>query len=313
MIGIGIDVSKDRLDVAWEGLPRPGVGFDNTPEGIATLRDLLVRQAPTLIVLEATGGYERAVVAELSLAKLPVAVVNPRQVRDFARATGRLAKTDAIDAAMLARFAAAVRPPARPLPDAQGEQLAELVGRRRQLVAMRTAESNRLKQAHAPKVRRSIGDLIAAIDEQLKNVDGELQTLVEACPAWLEKVDLLKGVPGIGDATARALVAELPELGSCSRGQVAALVGVAPINRDSGLTRGRRAAWGGRSTVRTALYMATLVATRHNPVIRTHYQKLLATGKLKKVALVACMRKLLVILNAMLREHQPWRQPAPNA
>lgn len=313
MIFVGIDVSKDRLDVAWQGLPRPAAAFDHTAEGIATLRDLLLRQAAGLVVMEATGGHERQAVAELSLAGLPVAVVNPRQVRDFARATGKLAKTDAIDAAVLARFAEAVRPAVRPLPDEQAQALAELVARRRQLVGMRTAEGNRLAAARSKKVRQSVETLLEAIDEQLDEVDGELDTLIRACPAWLDKVNLLKGVPGIGDATARALVAELPELGACSRQEVAALVGVAPINRDSGTMRGRRTTWGGRATVRTALYMATLVATRHNPVIRAHYQKLVAAGKLKKVALVACMRKLLVILNAMLRDQKPWQHPAATA
>lgn len=316
---IGIDVSKGHLDVAWDGdggggtPPPPPTRFDNTPAGVAALRERLGRdRPPALVVLEATGGYERAAVAELLDAGLPLAVVNPRQVRDFARATGRLAKTDAIDAAVLAAFGRAVRPPVRPLPDAQAQALAELVARRRQLVGMRTAEGNRLAQARSAAVRSSVEQLLAAIDRQLGGLDGELDALVRACPAWQEKVDLLTGVPGVGPATARALLAELPELGRCSRQQVAALVGVAPVNRDSGQMRGRRTTWGGRATVRTALYMAALVATRHNPAIRAQYRRMVDAGKLKMVALVACMRKLLVTLNAMVRDKRPWRH-APAA
>lgn len=313
MISIGIDVSKQHLDVAWEGLTHPADRFDNNSEGIERLRDLLVRQAPTLIVLEATGGLERPLVAVLLEARLPLVVINPRQARDFARATGRLAKTDAIDAAILARLGRDLRPQVRPLPDRQTQELQELLARRRQIVALRTAESNRLGSARSKRVRQSIEALIEALDRQLKDLDGQLEALIQSCPAWQEKVDLLKGVPGIGDTTARALVAQLPELGKCSRQQIAALVGVAPINRDSGVLRGRRVIGGGRATVRSALYMATLAATRFNPVIRAHYQKLRAAGKLGKVALVACVRKLLVILNAMLRDKKAWRNQPQTA
>lgn len=307
-MNVGIDVGKEQLDVAWTQQARPSAVYANTPAARAELVALLLRQQPERIVLEATGGYERPLVADLLEAALPVVVVNPRQVRDFARSTGRLAKTDRIDAQVLAQFGQAVRPEIRPLPGPQAQALSECVTRRRQLLQMRTAESQRRAQARSERVRQSIEDVIETIDAQLDDLDRELDTLIRACPAWQEKLDLLKSTPGIGDATARALIAELPELGRCSRQQIAALVGVAPINRDSGTLRGRRAIWGGRADVRTSLYMATLVATRHNPLIRACYQRLLATGKKKMVALVACMRKLLVILNAMLRDQRPWQQ-----
>jgi transposase len=308
---VGIDVSKDQYDVAWSAT-RPAQSFAADASGRRQLVELLGRQRPTLIVLEATGGYERALVGELLEARLPVAVVNPRQVRDFARATGRLAKTDRLDAMALARFAQAVQPPQRPLPDENMRQLQELLTRRRQLVQMHTAESNRLGMASARRVRQSIQSLLDLIQSQLQELDDQLQRLIEASPAWMQKVTLLKSVPGIGDQTARMLLAQLPELGQCSRQQIAALVGVAPINRDSGQMRGRRTTHGGRATVRCALYMATLVATRHNPMIRQTYQRLVANGKAKMVALVACMRKLLTTLNAMLRDQQSWRNTMPN-
>jgi transposase len=309
---VGIDVSKDHLDVAWEPAFSPPRRFPNTPEGRADLHALLARQNPQRIVLEATGGYERPLVAELLQARLPVAVVNPRQVRDFAKALGQLAKTDRLDAAVLARFAQRVQPVIRPLPDAQLQALEELVARRRQLIQMRTAEGQRLAQAASPRVRQSIQEVLDLIDKQLRDRDDELEQLLQQCPAWQAKADLLRSVPGVGDQTARALVAQLPELGTCSRQQIAALVGVAPLNRDSGQFRGHRTTWGGRATVRCALYMATLVATRRNPLIARLYQRLCAAGKLKKVALVACMRKLLTILNAILRDQRPWRYlPVP--
>jgi transposase len=304
----GIDVSKDTLDVAWAPQARPGETFPNDAGGLAALRELLSRQGPALIVLEATGGYGRPAVAELIDAKLPVAVVNPRQVRDFARATGQLAKTDALDAAVIARFAQAVRPHARPLPDAQALALQEALTRLRQLVAMRAAEKVRLQQARGAGVLKSIRALLKALDRQIEDLDAQLGGLIEASPAWQAKADLLKSVPGIGDQTARALVAQLPELGACTRQEIAALAGVAPLNRDSGRMRGRRAVWGGRAGVRTALYMAAPSARRCNPVIRAHYEKLRAAGKAFKVAMVACVRKLLVILIAMLREQKAWNQ-----
>jgi len=305
---VGIDISKARLDVAC--LPvqtRAAVSFDNDPKGHAAMIAWLRDVAPRLIVLESTGGYQRAVVASLAAAGLPVVVVNPRQVRDFARAVGILAKTDAIDASVLARFGVSINPVLRPLPDAQASALVDLLTRRRQLIELRTAESNRLAQATAPKVKASIKAVLAVLKKQIDSIDDELDGLIQQCPCWQEKETLLTSVPGVGTQTARTLLACLPELGDISRQAVAALVGVAPINRDSGTMRGKRTTWGGRKVVRSALYMATLVASRYNPVIRDHYQKLLAAGKVKKLALVACMRKLLVMLNAILRTKTPWR------
>ena len=257
-------------------------------------------------MLEATGGLESAVAGELVAAGLEVTVVNPRQVRDFARATGRLAKTDAIDAGMLARFGEAVQPEARALPDAQTQELRGLVARRRQVVAMLTAECNRLPRA-TKRVRPQIKSHIAWLRRQLDSLDQELAALVQTSPLWRARENLLSSVPGIGPVTATCLLAELPELGRLNRKQIAALVGVAPHNRDSGTYRGKRSVWGGRAPVRASLYMATLVATRFNPVIKIFYDRLCAAGKPKKVALTACMRKLLTILNRMLNTQSPWK------
>lgn len=300
---IGIDVAKDKLDVA---LPEQVGTFANESEGHSKLIKQLSGLQLEAIIVEATGGYERAVVAELAAAKLPVVVVNPRQVRDFARATGKLAKTDKIDAQVLADFGKAVNPEMRPLPDKRQVELQQQLARRRQIVGMLTAESNRYKQATDKLVRKSIADVCKTLRKQLKNIDQQLQETIKKTPAWRDKENLLRSVPGVGPQTALSLLAELPELGTCSRQQIAALVGVAPINRDSGKFRGYRSTWGGRATVRSALYMATLVATKHNPVIHAHYHHLQALGKCKKVALVACMRKLLCMLNAILREQKPW-------
>jgi transposase len=308
----GIDVSKDTLDVAWACGLRPAEQLPNNPAGIARLVETLTRQPLDRVVLEATGGYEKPLVAALLGARLPVVVVNPRQARNFARAIGRLAKTDKIDAVVLALFAQKIRPPLRPLPDEATLQLQELLARRRQLVQMHAAEENRLHQARHKAVRRSIESILKLIEKELADADDQLDKLIRSSPAWQEKIDLLKGVPGIGDQTARVLLAHLPELGKCTRQEVAALAGVAPINRDSGAMRGRRTTWGGRASLRAMLYMATLTASRCNPVIRACYQRLLAAGKLKKVALVACMRKMLTILNAMLRDQQPWKIPVLN-
>jgi transposase len=305
---VGIDVSKDWLDVHVLGGATDRC--ENTSAGIQDLVRRLVVLPVERIVLEATGGYERLVAAELAAARLPLVVVNPRQVRDFAKALGKLAKTDRIDAEVLARFAEAIRPPVRPLRDEAEQKLRETLARRAQLIGMRTMEGNRLKQAHTPKIRTDVEAVLAFLEERLQALDDDLDQLIKASPAWQEKVDLLKSVPGVGDQTARMLVAELAELGLASRQQIAALVGVAPMNRDSGTLRGKRITRGGRTTVRNALYMATLVATRCNSLIRAHYQKLLAAGKPKKVALVACMRKLLAILNAMLRKKQSWKYTA---
>jgi len=305
---VGIDVSKDKLDVDWSD-DRPPFSADNTPDGHRLIVQALLPVGVHRVVVEATGGYDRPIVAELAAAGLPVVVVNPRQVRDFARATGRLAKTDAIDAKILALFAVAIQPPLRPLEDAQTQALAELLARRRQLVQMRVAEGNRLDQAQAKKVKQSIGKVIKVLDRQIDDIDDDLNKLIQGSPIWKVREELLTSVKGVGTTTARTLLAELPELGTLSRQQIAALVGVAPFNRDSGQFRGKRSIRGGRSVVRSALYMATLVAAQFNPVIRSYYHRLQAAGKRKKVALVACMRKLLVTLNAILRTQKPWRSP----
>jgi transposase len=308
---VGIDVSKDRLDVDVYPQSQP-VSFSNDPQGIAQLLAWLASQPADYLIVEATGNYERALVSELAAAKLPVVVINPRQARDFAKAVGQLAKTDRLDAAVLARFGHAVRPEIRPLPDENTRQLQELLARRRQLVQMRTSEQNRLALAHARLVRKSLEATLKLLQRQIDELDDHLDQLIRSCPLWREKDDLLKSVPGIGDQTARTLLAELPELGTCSRQRIAALVGVAPLNRDSGTLRGHRTTWGGRASVRSALYMATLVASRYNPVIQAHYQRLLRAGKRKKLALVACLRKLLTILNAMIRNRSTWKTaPAP--
>jgi transposase len=303
---VGIDVSKSHLDTAFSD-NRSAFSVPNDPQGHAAIVESLVALHPSRIVLEATGHYERALVAELAAAKLPVVVVNPRQVRDFARATGRLAKTDAIDAQILAQFADVIQPPLRSLGDSQTQALADLLARRRQLVHMRTAEANRLEQVHNRRIQASIQSVLRTLDKQIAAIDDDMDGLIKDSPIWLHKQNLLTGVPGVGQQTARILLADLPELGTLSRQPIAALVGVAPFNRDSGRLRGKRCIAGGRPTVRAALYMAALVATRYNPVIRLYYHRLLAAGKCKKLALVACMRKLLTILNAILRTNKPWR------
>jgi transposase len=304
-ISVGIDVAKAHLDLDFSPTRGP-VRFANTPSGHAAIVQRLSEMQVRLIVLEATGAYERAIVAELAAARLPVVVVNPRQVRDFARAKGRLAKTDQIDAAVLADFGHAIQPPQRPLPTADALQMQEKLARRRQLVEMITAETNHLEHAAAATVRKSIQAVLHLLQKQLDQIEKDLDQTIRQSPLWQEKADLLRSVPGIGPQTSRMLVIQLPELGHCSRQEIAALVGVAPLNRDSGTFRGRRTIWGGRRDVRTCLYMATLAATRSNPKIRDHYQRLQAAGKPKKLALAACMRKLLTILNAIVRESRPW-------
>jgi len=302
---VGIDVAQAHLVLAvrattetWQ-VPNTDAAF---PDLIARLRAL----APTLIVLEATGGYEHAVLSAVAAAGLPIVAVNPRQVRDFAKAFGILAKTDQIDAAILALFAERVRPAVRALPDADTAELAALLARRRQLLDMLTAERHRLAQAR-PAVRRSLQQHIHWLEQRVHDFDDDLSRRIRRSPVWRAKEDLLRSAPGIGPVVARTLLAVLPELGRLPRRPLAALVGLAPFNRDSGRHRGRRCIWGGRRTVRAALYMATLVATRHNPAIRACYQRLLTAGKPTKVALTVCMHKLLTILNAMVRTHQPWR------
>lgn len=303
-IYVGVDVAKARLDIAV----RPNgdewsVANDDT--GVAQVAAHLEELKPELVVMEATGGLETLLSAALINNGLPVAVVNPRQVRDFAKATGRLAKTDALDALVLAHFAEAVKPEVRPLPDDQAQALSAILSRRRQLVEMLTAEKNRLSRA-TKAIRQSIKVHISWLGKALADIDKELGEAIRKSPAYREKEDLLKSVKGIGKVTAITLIAELPELGSLNRNQIAALVGVAPLNRDSGTHKGIRTVWGGRAHVRSTLYMATLVATRFNPVIKVFYQRLLSAGKAKKVALIACTRKLLLILNAMIKNGTRW-------
>jgi len=301
---VGIDVAKASLDVAVHPTTERWT-LAYTEREVAGLLSRLAALAPALVVLEATGGLEGPLVGALAAAGLPVVVVNPRQVRDFAKATGLLAKTDALDAAVLAHFAAAVRPTPRALPDAATQALAALVTRRRQLVAMLTAERNRLSSAPRA-LRAEIQAHITWLQRRLGRLDEDLHQAIRTSPAWRAQDDLLQSVPGVGPVLARTLLASLPELGTLNRKAIAALVGVAPLNRDSGTRQGRRMVWGGRAAVRAVLYMGTLVAVRHNPVLRAFYQRLRAVGKLPKVALTACMRKLLTILNAMLKQQTRW-------
>jgi transposase len=303
---VGIDVSQDRLDVHV----RPdGESFAVARQGeaLAGLVERLRTLAPALVVMEATGGYETVVASAIAAAQLPLAVVNPRQIRDFARATGKLAKTDRIDAAAIAHFAEAIRPPARPVADADAQALGELVARRRQVIEMIVAEGNRRRRASQRRVIGAIERHLAVLQAELSELDRDIDDAIRKTPAWQADAELLQSVPGVGPATLRTLIAELPELGRLTRRKIAALAGLAPINRDSGTMRGRRTISGGRAAVRAALYMAALVASRRNPVIAAHYKKLRAAGKTGKQALVACMRKLLVILNAILRDRKPWK------
>jgi transposase len=297
---VGIDVSKDQLDVHVRGsgdtfvVARTGPGLDQ----------LL---APNLVVLEATGGFEITVAATLAAAHLPLAVVNPRQIRDFARSMGRLAKTDRLDAEVIALFAERVRPEPRPVADEEALALGELVARRRQLVEMIVMETNRRRQVRDRGLKDRIREHLAWLQQSLNDLDGEIEAMVRRSPAWRETEELLTSVPGIGPVTARTLLAELPELGRIGRRQVASLVGVAPFNRDSGQWRGRRTIAGGRPTVRTAMYMATLAAVRCNPPIRAHYRRLRDLGRPAKLALIACLRRLRTILNAIVRDRTPWQ------
>lgn len=302
---VGIDVSKARVDVHI----RPegqAFGGATDPEGLGVLVARLKPLSPRLIVLEASGGYEGVVAAALAQAGLPVAIVNPRQVRKFAGAIGRLAKTDAIDAAVIAHFAEAVRPAVRPLPDDLAIRLGELMARRRQLVVMINAEKQRLARAQDRIAQSSFRAVLKRLEAERARIDKAIDKLIEASPLWCAKQDLLKSVPGIGNVVARTLIAELPELGQVDRHQIAALAGVAPINRDSGRYRGKRKIQGGRVEVRAPLYMACLVAIQHNPALKRFYRRLREAGKPARLALVAAMRKLLTILNAILRDHKPW-------
>jgi transposase len=301
---VGIDVSQATLDVAtypqlehWQ--------TSNDEVGIAALVEYVRPLEPMLIVLEASGGYETPVLATLGSVGLPVVAVNPRQVRDFARSTGRLAKTDALDAQVLAQFAASVRPQLRPLPDAATRELSALLARRRQLVEMRTAESNRLGRALEP-VRPEIREHLRYLDKRIRELDRELHDRLRGSPVWRAKDDLLRSIPGVGPVLSTTLLAEVPELGTLGHKQLAALIGVAPLNRDSGRMRGRRSVWGGRGRVRAVLYMAAATAIRHNSACQALYERLTASGKVHQVALVACMHKLLRICNAILRHNTTW-------
>jgi transposase len=305
---VGIDVAKDYLDSAVQPTGEHW-RVPHDPPGLTNLVTRLDALAPALVVLEASGGYERPVLAALQAAGLPVALVNPRQTRAFAKATGKLAKTDRLDAVALARFAQAVQPPVRPTPAPDAQALAATLARRRHLLEMLTAEQNRLRTA-LPVVRPHLQAHIAWLKAALDDLDGELERQVRADPSWHERTDLLRSVPGVGPVLALTLLADLPELGRLNRREIAALVGVAPLNDDSGRRRGKRTVWGGRAAVRATLSMATIVATRYNPVIRAVYLRLQAAGKPKPVALVACMRKLLTILNAMVHHQTPWA-PVP--
>ena len=302
---LGIDVAKAQLDIAL----RPSGerwAVPNDANGVATLVDRVQALHPTLIVLEATGGLERAVTSALATAGLPVVVVNPRQVRDCARATGQLATTEALDARALAHCADVIRPTPRPLPDAQTQELRALLGRRQQLIGRRTAAPNRLAGT-SERLTQDIAAPMTWLNAGIATLDDDLETMLRASPLWREHDDLLQSAKGMGPVCARTLLLELPALGTLTRQQIAALVGVAPLHCDSGTLRGRRTIWGGRAHVRTVLYMGTLVATRYNPQITAFYERLLAAGTVKKVALTACMRKFLTILNAMLKHRTPWQ------
>lgn len=298
---VGIDVSKKHVDVALVGEPSTQ-RYTNDEDGIARLVAELGKRNVDRVVLEASGGYQRALLAALLGAGLPAVAVNPRQVRDFAKAIGRLEKTDEVDAHVLALFAERIRPDVRPLADDATQDFQALLARRRQLTEMLVAEKNRLHQAKGA-VHRNIREHIAWLKKQLRNTSNDIENRLHDCPAWDARVEVLESLKGVGRITSMTLLSELPELGTLDRKKIAKLAGVAPLCRDSGTQHGKRSVWGGRASVRAALYMATLVATKHNPVIRAFYARLLARGKAKKVALVAAMRKLLTILNAMLRDH----------
>jgi len=302
---VGVDVAKSTLDLAvsdsqerWQ--------FSNDGEGISQAVHCIADLKPSIVILEATGHLEMPLGAALQARRLPVVIINPRQVRDFARATGILAKTDTIDARILALFGARVKPEIRPVPDRETREMRSLLTRRRQIVEMLTAEHNRLLQADED-VRVGIQAHITWLEEAISEISDDLARRIRQSPSWCEKDNLLKSVPGVGKVVSSSLLIELPELGKLNRRKIAALVGVAPLNRDSGTMRGRRTVWGGRAKLRAVLYMAALVASRRNPVIAAFYQRLVDAGKAKKVALTACMRKLLTILNAMMRTMTRWQ------
>jgi transposase len=303
---IGIDIAKTQLDLAVHGAGAPWqVAYDSA--GLKQVVTQLRTLAPTLIVVEATGGLEIRLVSALVATSLPVAVVNPRQVRAFAHAAGILAKTDRLDAQVLAQFAAAMQPTPRPQPDAATQQLSAVLARRQQVVDMLTAEKNRLSQQLESALRKRLRAHITWLAKELERTEQELTQLIQQSPAWRAQDDLLQSAKGVGPVFSQTLLAEVPELGQLNRKQMAPLIGVAPFNRESGGYRGKRRIWGGRARVRAVLYMGALVATRHNPVIKAFYERLLAAGKEKKVALTACMRKLLTILNAMIKQQTKWQ------
>ncbi len=307
---IGIDISKEQLDVYV--LPR-AVHFSckNDSSGIESLVSRLQGEDPAVIIMEASGGHEITVAAELGAAGLPLAIVNPRQVRDFARGIGKLAKTDAIDAFVLARFGETNRPEPQAIPTAEQKQIKELVTRRRQLVGLRASEKQRRHSARSTRVQQSIRTVMATIEKELENIDRDIDDLIRNSPVWREREQLLRTFKGVGPVTARIVVAKLPELGKIDRQEISCLVGLAPLNKDSGKMRGKRMISGGRKEVRDALYMAAVSAIRHNKIIKPFYERLIKAGKAYKVAMVACMRKILVILNAMVRKNQPFQAISP--
>jgi len=301
----GIDIAKHGFDLAFEAKPKVH-HFDNDAKGIQSCCKALGQLKPDLIVMEPTGGYEVALVCKLQAAGLPVAVVNARRIREFARASGQLAKTDKLDAQIIARFAAVLQPPAQEALDQQTRTMKALVARRHQLVQMHTAENNRMEHARDKAIARSIQAILKTVERQMNKVEQQIRDQIDSMPELQQKTQQLESVPGIGETTASLLVTELPELGRLNRRQIAALVGVAPINRDSGTYRGKRMTGGGRRDLRARLFMPTLVAAQHNPVIRQFYQRLLQKGKAKMTALIAAMRKLLTILNTMLKKNETW-------
>lgn len=309
---VGVDVCKERLDVAlWPS--QEIFSESNDAKGTVRLAKRLAKAKPRIVVMESTGRLEIALALELGKKGVPFRIVNPRQVRDFAKAMGKLAKTDRIDALILARWAESAKVDPKPLPDAERRELRAMVMRRLQLIEAKVAEKNRLGMETVPWVRKSLKESIAWLERQIKQLDSDLDRTIKNSETFSEQNDLIQSVPGIGTNTANMIQASLPEVGTLNRRAIAALVGVAPLNRDSGKTKGKRFCWGGRAEVRASLYMAALVASQHNPVIRAVYQRLLSKGKKPKVALVACMRKLLVILNAMVRDQTRWRQPSTAA
>ena len=308
---IGIDVSRDLLDVCVHPTMEQK-SFSNNEKGIGDLVEFVRSLNPRLTVLEATGGYEMAAVSVLAANQQPVVVVNPKRVRDFAKATGKLAKTDRIDAAVIAHFGAALRPEVRPLKDPDAQALDALIARRRQIVDMVTMEKNRLIGVPTD-IQQGIKEHIVWLEAHLKVANDDINRSIHNTPMWMEKDEIFQSIKGVGPTTSATLLTELPELGKLNRKEIAALAGVAPLNRDSGKIKGKRAVWGGRGQVRSVLYMSTLVATRFNPTIRAFYQRLILAGKCKKVAITACMRKLLTIINVMVRDKTKWKDPVANA